>query len=265
MKKGFVETTVGFFVLLGFAAFCWLAFQLGEVPFFGGGRSYTLEAMFDNVSGVKKGAPVQVAGVVVGKVAAVGLGEGRRAKLELRLDRDVKIPADSVAAIKSQGIIGDKYVQLSPGESTTALNDGESIALTESAVDIEQLLSGFGFGGKFSGSRTYDLRAVFDNIAGVKVGATVQVAGVVVGEVRRVRLNGDDEGAEVVLRLDQSLQVPVDSMASVKTMGIIGGKYIQLSLGGDEELFKPGGVIVDTESSVDIESLISKLAFGSAK
>ena len=76
---------------------------------------------------------------------------------------------------------------------------------------------------------------------------------------------GEGEVAVLSLQVDDSLEVPKDSMASVKSQGIIGDKYIQLSLGGDEELFQPGEVLVETESAVDIESLISKFAFGSTE
>ncbi len=112
--------------------------------------------------------------------------------------------------------------------------------------------------------RTYILNADFDNISGVKVGAEVQIAGVVVGTVRDIRLT-DDGVAEAALQIDRKIEVPVDSIASVKSQGIIGDKYIQISLGGDEENYKPGGTITDTESSVDLESLISKFAFGQVK
>jgi phospholipid/cholesterol/gamma-HCH transport system substrate-binding protein len=90
------------------------------------------------------------------------------------------------------------------------------------------------------------------------------VAGVTVGEVAAIALS-DNEAALLSLRINNTVKVPKDSIASVKSQGIIGDKYIQLNLGGDEELFKAGDMIVETESSVDIESLISKFAFGSAK
>lgn len=112
-----------------------------------------------------------------------------------------------------------------------------------------------------TGSKTYQLAAEFNNVSGVKVGADVQVAGVVVGKVRQLQLN-DEHQAMVIMQLDKQLVVPVDSIASVKSQGIIGDKYIQITLGGDENVYKPGGTIVDTESSVDLESLISKFAFG---
>ena len=112
-----------------------------------------------------------------------------------------------------------------------------------------------------TGSKTYQLNAEFNNISGVKEGADVQVAGVVVGKVRQLRLNAENQ-AMVIMQLDKQLVVPVDSIASVKSQGIIGDKYIQITLGGDEKSYQPGGTIVDTESSVDLESLISKFAFG---
>ena len=116
----------------------------------------------------------------------------------------------------------------------------------------------------FSSSRNYTITAQFDNIAGVKKGASVQVAGVVVGQVSKIWLD-DDGYANIVLVLDKELQVSIDSMASVKSQGLIGDKFIALSLGGDDEFFHEGGLITDTESSVDIESLISKFAFGDVK
>ena len=107
-------------------------------------------------------------------------------------------------------------------------------------------------------------RSQFDNIAGVKKGASVQVAGVAVGQVGKIWLD-EDSYANVALLVEKGLQLPIDSTASVKSQGLIGDKFIALSVGGEEELFKDGGLLTDTESSVDIESLISKFAFGSVE
>jgi phospholipid/cholesterol/gamma-HCH transport system substrate-binding protein len=116
----------------------------------------------------------------------------------------------------------------------------------------------------FSNSKTYTITAQFDNIAGVKKGSSVQVAGVVVGTVSRIWLDADGV-ANVDLQVDKKLELSIDTMASVKSQGLIGDKFVALSLGGDDELFKDGGILTDTESSVDIESLISKFAFGGVK
>jgi phospholipid/cholesterol/gamma-HCH transport system substrate-binding protein len=146
MKKHTVEMIVGLFMVLGFAALVYLALNLGEVSFLDRGSSYFLDAEFDNISGIKKGATVQIAGVVVGEVSAVMLNEDRNAQLTFRLDKSVDIPVDSIASVKSQGIIGDKYIQISLGGDLENFEEHGLIVDTESAVDIESLISKFAFG-----------------------------------------------------------------------------------------------------------------------
>jgi len=146
MKNNSIEMFVGLFMLIGFGAFVYLALQLGEVSFLTDNKTYVIEAAFDNVSGVKKGATVQVAGVVVGEVAAIKLGEDEVAILSLKVDKAIELPIDSMASVKSQGIIGDKYIQLSPGGYEELFKPGERIRDTESSLDIESLISKFAFG-----------------------------------------------------------------------------------------------------------------------
>lgn len=146
MKKITLEMVVGLFMILGFAAFVYLALQLGEVPFLTSGKTYVLSAEFDNVAGVKKGASVQLAGVVVGEVGEVRLGEGEVAVLSLVIDKSLKLPTDSMASVKSQGIIGDKYISLSLGADEEYFKEGDLIVDTESSLDIESLISRFAFG-----------------------------------------------------------------------------------------------------------------------
>ena len=146
MKKHTLEMVVGLFMIVGFAALAYLALNLGEVSFLDRGSTYFLEAEFDNISGVKKGATIQVAGVVVGEVSGVRLNEDRNAQLTLRLDKGVDIPIDSIASVKSQGVIGDKYIQISLGGDLEKFEENGLIVDTESAVDIESLISKFAFG-----------------------------------------------------------------------------------------------------------------------
>lgn len=146
MKNNSIEMFVGLFMLIGFGAFVYLALQLGEVSFLTDTKTYVIEAEFDNVSGVKKGASVQVAGVVVGEVVAIKLGEDEVAILSLKVDKTIELPTDSMASVKSQGIIGDKYIQLSPGGDEELFKPGEIIRDTESSLDIESLISKFAFG-----------------------------------------------------------------------------------------------------------------------
>jgi phospholipid/cholesterol/gamma-HCH transport system substrate-binding protein len=146
MKQNTLELAVGVFMLIGFAAFVYLALQLGEVPFLRQGSTYVLKAEFDNVAGIKKGASVQVAGVTVGEVAEVALSSTEAALLSLRIEKTLVVPLDSIASVKSQGIIGDKYIQLNLGGDEKKFQPGETIRETESSVDIESLISKFAFG-----------------------------------------------------------------------------------------------------------------------
>jgi len=146
MKNTVLEMTVGLFMIIGFCAFGYLALQLGEVSFLTKSSTYIINAEFDNVSGVKKGASVQVAGVVVGSVAKVTLGEDEVAVLALKIDKGLAVPVDSMASVKSQGIIGDKYVQLSLGGDEDIFKPGDVLRDTESSLDIESLISKFAFG-----------------------------------------------------------------------------------------------------------------------
>jgi len=146
MKKTKLELFVGVFLILGFLSFGWLALQLGEVPWLSQSRTYTIYAEFDNISGVKPGADIQVAGVVVGKVGDIVLSKDELARAALRLDKAIKVPVDSIASVKSQGIIGDKYIQLTLGGDEQLYAAGETLSDTESSVDLESLISKFAFG-----------------------------------------------------------------------------------------------------------------------
>jgi phospholipid/cholesterol/gamma-HCH transport system substrate-binding protein len=141
-----VEMIVGLFLVLGFLAFGWLALQLGEVSWLSESKTYMLAAEFNNVSGVKSGADVQIAGVTVGKVRQLSLNKDNRAVVGLQIDRGVKVPLDSIASVKSTGIIGDKFIQISLGGDEILYKPGETIVDTESAVDLESLISKFAFG-----------------------------------------------------------------------------------------------------------------------
>jgi len=146
MKQNGLELFVGLFMVVGFLAFGYLALQLGEVSFLTTGKTYVVNAEFDNISGVKKGAAVQIAGVVVGQVKRTWLGEDELAHVALQINKEVKVPVDSMASVKSQGLIGDKYIQLTLGGDEKLFKEGDVLTETESAVDLESLISKFAFG-----------------------------------------------------------------------------------------------------------------------
>jgi phospholipid/cholesterol/gamma-HCH transport system substrate-binding protein len=142
-----VEIAVGIFLVAGLAAFAWLAVQLGEVSWLKGGGTYTLYAAFDNIAGIRAGSDVQIAGVPVGSVAELRLNKEGRAVAAFKLNKGVNVPKDSIASVKSQGIIGDKFIRILPGGDMENYQAGETIVDTESALDIESLISKFALGG----------------------------------------------------------------------------------------------------------------------
>lgn len=146
MKKINFDAIVGLFVLAGFLAFVYMSLQLGEFSVFSMEKTYSVRATFGNVSGLKRGALVEMAGVNVGKVSNISLGENDRAQVELLINNGVKITDDAIASIKTQGIIGDKYIKISQGGSEELLADGAVITETESALDLEELVSKYIFG-----------------------------------------------------------------------------------------------------------------------
>jgi phospholipid/cholesterol/gamma-HCH transport system substrate-binding protein len=139
MKRSNLELTVGIFVLAGLACLAYLAINLGKVELFGSG--YQVVANFDNISGLKPGAAVEVAGVEVGRVEAIHLTAGDQAELVMRMSPKLKLYDDAIASIRTKGIIGDKFVKLSPGSSGKLIPNGGKIRDTESAVEWEELIS----------------------------------------------------------------------------------------------------------------------------
>jgi phospholipid/cholesterol/gamma-HCH transport system substrate-binding protein len=141
MKRGGLELTVGIFVLLGLACLAYLAINLGKMEILG--RGYRIFANFDNVSGLKSGAAVEVAGVEVGRVESIQLTSLFQARVGMRLQPGVKVHDDAIASIRTKGIIGDKFVKLSPGNSEKLVPAGGKIINTESSIDLEELISSY--------------------------------------------------------------------------------------------------------------------------
>jgi len=146
MKKINFDAIVGLFVLAGFLAFVYMSLQLGEFSVFSMEKTYSVQATFSNISGLKRGATVEMAGVIVGKVNTITLGENDQAQVQLQINKGIKITEDAIASIKTQGIIGDKYIKISQGGSEELLADGGFITETESALDLEELVSKYIFG-----------------------------------------------------------------------------------------------------------------------
>ncbi len=145
MKRFNVEMAVGVFLVAGFICFAYLSVKLGNVNLFGD-KTYSVRARFGSVSGLKEGAVVELAGVKIGTVSRVSLDPDKyEAVVGMDIDVKVKLQEDSIASIRTSGIIGDKYVDVSPGGLEDFIQPGGEIYETESAVNIEKLISKYIF------------------------------------------------------------------------------------------------------------------------
>jgi phospholipid/cholesterol/gamma-HCH transport system substrate-binding protein len=146
MNNRKIEFLVGCFVLVGLLSVLYLAIQVGSARFFGS-ESYVLEARFSSAAGVNPGSRVEIAGVRVGTVKDVVLSDNFFAIVTLELPNSMQLDDDTIASVKTAGLIGDRFIDLSPGGSGFGLEPGDMIVDTESALDIESLISRFALGG----------------------------------------------------------------------------------------------------------------------
>ena len=145
MKNINTELIIGLFMLAGFLAFGYLSLQMGEFSILNLKKNYSLEAEFDNVSGLKVGAGIEIAGVNVGKVLDVRLNEQGLAMVTMLINQNITITTDAIASIRTQGLIGDKYIKIIQGADEEKLTDGGEIFDTESSIDFEELVSKYIF------------------------------------------------------------------------------------------------------------------------
>jgi phospholipid/cholesterol/gamma-HCH transport system substrate-binding protein len=144
MKRFSTEMAVGLFMVAGILSLGYLSVRLAKLEIMGG-NSYEITAVFSNSGGIKTGSAVVIAGVDVGKVKEVSLSD-YQAKVILSLPVGLEIQEDAIASIKTKGLIGEKYVEITPGGSEQILKPGDRLRETQPAVDLEQLISGFVFG-----------------------------------------------------------------------------------------------------------------------
>jgi phospholipid/cholesterol/gamma-HCH transport system substrate-binding protein len=141
MERGKLEFVVGVFVLVGILCLGYLAIKLGKLELVGGDY-YEITADFSSSSGLKKGASVEIAGVEVGRVKSILLKEDQ-AQVVLAIEDGITVYNDAIASIKTRGIIGEKFMGLSPGGAGEPLSKGGTIVDTESGIDLEQVISQF--------------------------------------------------------------------------------------------------------------------------
>lgn len=148
MKRASVEAAVGIFVIIGMLCVGYLTIKLGKMELIGD-NYYRLAARFESAAGLKPGSNVEIAGVQIGQVESISLEPIMHiADVKMKIVNDVKIGMESIASIKTAGLIGDKYITITPGGSDEILEPGDYIENTESALDVEDLVSKYVFGDK---------------------------------------------------------------------------------------------------------------------
>jgi len=146
MKKYAMETTAGIFVVFGLLAIAYMTVKLGHVSFLGD-NSYPLYAPFTTVSGLRAGSPVDMLGIEVGRVERFTMDQkNQRVVMEISIQKDIKVYDDAIASIKTEGVIGDKYLSIDPGGAGKLLGPGGTITETQPAVDIVDLIGKYAFG-----------------------------------------------------------------------------------------------------------------------
>jgi phospholipid/cholesterol/gamma-HCH transport system substrate-binding protein len=144
MKKFNIEFTVGLFVIAGILCLGYLSIKLGGMELLGS-EGYDVYGLFSNSGGLKQGSSVTIAGVEVGRIRSISLDD-YQAKIVMNINRGVKIQEDAIAAVKTKGLIGEKFIEITPGASDKAVPPGGRIRETLPPVDFEELISKYVFG-----------------------------------------------------------------------------------------------------------------------
>ncbi len=138
MKKAYLEFVVGLFLAIGIGCLAWMSIKLARKEFFAR-NGYEVQAAFSNGSGLRRGTPVVIAGVEIGRVESVGL-EDYEAKVRMLIQQGLVLQCDTIASIKTKGLIGEKYIELTPGASDKTIKPGGVIRDTQPPMDLEGLI-----------------------------------------------------------------------------------------------------------------------------
>ncbi len=146
MRKVGIEIVVGIFIVIGLLCLAYISIKLGKVNLLGS-KYYSVKAVFSSVKGLKKYTAVEIAGVEVGKVDDIELDtENYEAVITLLIRDDVELQEDAIASIRTKGLLGEKYVEITPGGSDELVPPGGTIIETEPPIDLEKLIGSFVFG-----------------------------------------------------------------------------------------------------------------------
>lgn len=144
MERKKLELGVGLFLLIGLLCLGYISVKLGNIEFLSS-PYYKINAVFSNVAGLKKNADITMAGVIIGRVESVELKNGQAVTI-LGIKKGIQIEDDAIASIKTMGVVGDKFISISPGASDTYIAAGGTIRDTQPPLDLEGLVGKFVFG-----------------------------------------------------------------------------------------------------------------------
>jgi phospholipid/cholesterol/gamma-HCH transport system substrate-binding protein len=145
MHKNILETLMGAVVLIVAGAFLVFAYQGTQVSVEDG---YTVSGHFNNASGISLGSDVRIGGIKIGVISDLALDpQTYDAVVTMRIRKDTKVPEDSSASIVSSGLLGDKYIQITPGGDDKMLADGGKLQFTQSSISLEEMIGKFMFSG----------------------------------------------------------------------------------------------------------------------
>lgn len=142
-----IEIIVGIFVFIGIASMAWMSIKLGQMGGLGS-AGYEVNAVFQDAGGVRAGSDVMLAGVVIGRVSDVNLENDEDARLTLQINDGIRLTTDAIASVRTKGIIGERYIRVSQGADMDYLQPGDEFDDTESAINIEDLVSKYIFSGE---------------------------------------------------------------------------------------------------------------------
>jgi phospholipid/cholesterol/gamma-HCH transport system substrate-binding protein len=139
MRSSYLEFVVGVFLALGMLCLAYLSIKVARHEFFSA-DGYDVQAVFTNCSGLRPGSQVMIAGVEVGRVKGIAL-QDYEARVQMVIHRGIALQKDAIASIKTKGLIGEKYIDISPGGAPETIQPGGMILDTEPAMDMEGLIS----------------------------------------------------------------------------------------------------------------------------
>ena len=284
MQRSKYDIWVGLFIVIGIVSITFLALKVGNLVNLSFDKTYHVHAQFANVGGVKNGAAIKSAGVVVGRVRGITLDNAQnQAIVDMEIKSQYQFPADSSLKIETSGLLGEEYITILPGVESTTLEQMVQkdaakalITRTQSSVSLADALSQIfpgAEGNKPLQGATYTISARFNNIGTIRVGSAVKSAGVIVGRVTQIGFDNVKFMAVLTMELQASYEFPDDVSLRVMSSGLIGGQFIEITPGfspDDKTLAqaavdaqKSGKTLViqNTQSAIILEDLIGQLLY----